>query len=87
MPSSVESLWAFLVPSVAGGCAPRGWGMVRNPEISGAGLGPAGDPGIPGDPEVQLYLPTVVLTALLGELEVAAPEPFPKWAGPRFPSV
>ena len=39
--------------------------MVRNPEISGAGLGPAGDPGIPGDPEVQLYLPTVVLTALL----------------------
>lgn len=84
LPSLAESLWAFLFPSVAGGCAPRGWGMVRNPEISGAGLSPVGDPG---DPEVQLYLPTMVLTASLGELEVAAPEPFPRWAGPGFPSV
>lgn len=87
LPSSAESLWAFLFRSVAGGCAPRGWGMVRNPEISGAGLGPAGDPFISGGSEVWLYLPTMVLTALPGELEVAAPESFPRWARPLFPSV
>lgn len=72
--SSMESQGLFLFPSVAEGCTIRGRGMARNPGISGAGLGRAGDSGVPDESKVQLRLPsTVVLTALPGELEVAPP--------------
>lgn len=40
--SSMESQGLFLFPSVAEGCTIRGRGMARNPGISGAGLGWAG---------------------------------------------